>query len=316
MKILLVAGHALGGDPGAVYGNLKENWENVQITDKVYDILKRHGVDVLKDSHTNDMYDSLKWVNSHVGKLDDGFVIDIHKNSHTSAATGVETWIMHNSDNKTISFANKVQWHLANETGLRNRGVKNKNFYVITYAKCRGVLVECGFINHDPTDDDWDSKYALGIARGVLEYLGIPYSVPTPPAPVDPPKPKVNWVDMGHPRTLLAAKDLRIYRLPELTVVGDTIVAGKPIEFAQECEFGGVAYLRTRYSTEKGLDNGIRLDELKELPPTPTEPPKTDDPEPVVPDDEVPDYAKENHAMLKWLVGLVKSLLDWIKGVK
>lgn len=93
----------------------------------------------------------------------------------------------------------------------------------------------------------------------------------------------------------------------------------------------GAKYYMTGYSYNNGnirATNGFNINDAKDyVPPVtppkpPVEPPKPEpEPEPI-PEPETPtepstpDYDKENNTMLKWLVELVKSLLDWIKGVR
>lgn len=172
-KVFIIAGHDIDGDSGAVYGSYRENEETVQIAERLNRILKDYDIEVFVDPYTNDMADSVRFVNNRCSGLDDGIAIDIHKNSAGVVAHGFETWIMRNSDDKTVRLANLIQNESIKATDLVNRGVKNENWYVITNVKCRGVLIEAGFINGDPNSDEYDEKYAQGIANGVLAFFGI-----------------------------------------------------------------------------------------------------------------------------------------------
>lgn len=134
------------------------------------------------------------------------------------------------------------------------------------------------------------------------------------------------WVKMDNPREMIAKCEAIIFDIPSLRVIG-SIAMGAVTPFQEKTVFGGRTYLRSRWSVEHGKNNGVLIDDLDEKPVAKPEPPvepevpiepelpeePKPEPEPVP---EVPDYAKENNTMLKWLVELVKSLLDWIRGVR
>lgn len=261
-KVFIVAGHDIDGDPGATYGQFREAQETVQISNKLVEILKQYPIDIIVDPYTNDMFESVNFVNARCAGIDDGVVIDIHKNSFSAPAYGLETWIMRDSDNETIALGTAIQEESINTTNLVNRGVKNENWYVITNAKCRGALVECGFINADPNSDDYDYKYALGIARGLLRFFGIPFELSKP---VVVPEPKKDLVaidivnklvitnketslwDLGF-SSFVNAKSIKVF--PKGTVLEVSALVDHPL--------GGRYYL-TEYSFSKGIMNGINI---------------------------------------------------------
>lgn len=261
-KVFIVAGHDIDGDPGATYGQLREAQETVQIAYQLIAILKQYPIDVIVDPYTNDMFESVNFVNARCAGIDDGVVIDIHKNSFSAPAYGLETWIMRDSDNETIALGTAIQEESINTTNLVNRGVKNENWYVITNAKCRGALVECGFINADPNSDDYDYKYALGIARGLLRFFGIPFDLPKPvvvPEPVKDLSPidivnklvitnkETSLRDLGF-SSFINAKSIKVF--PKGTVLEVSALVDHPL--------GGRYYL-TEYSFSKGIMNGINI---------------------------------------------------------
>lgn len=74
------------------------------------------------------------------------------------------------------------------------------------------------------------------------------------------------WVNMGVPRKMIAAKDLRVVNLDTMATIGDVIKKGTEIDFKTKKEWGGCLWLRSAYSTSKGLNHGINFSELAELP--------------------------------------------------
>lgn len=292
-KVFIVAGHDIDGDPGATYGAFREAQETVQISEKLAEILRQYPVEVIVDPYTNDMYESVNFINARCSGINDGIVIDVHKNSFSAPAYGLETWIMRDSDSETISLGTAIQQESINTTGLVNRGVKNENWYVITNAKCRGALVECGFINGDPNSDDYDHKYALGIARGILRFFGISFDLPKPAIEPEPKKDLspidiVNKLVVTNKETSLwdlgftsyvNAKSIKVF--PKGTVLEVSATVDHPL--------GGRYYL-TEYSYSKNIMSGINVADVveykepaKPVQPTPVEPEKPEVSTPEVP---------------------------------
>lgn len=183
-RIILAAGHG-GGDSGAAAQGTTEYVENIQITDKVaYYLRQAGGIEVHVVPHTLNLGPSIDWVNARWKGLTDGIAIEIHKNS--GGGTGSEVWTPSYPDATAKEFSQKIADELAKATGLPNRGVKfaQNNRWgrlgwcddVLMYA----CLVEAGFIDVDPVNDDFDSKYARGIANGILAYFKTGSSVPAP----------------------------------------------------------------------------------------------------------------------------------------
>ena len=261
-KVFIVAGHDIDGDPGATYGQLREAQETVQIAYQLNSILKQYPIEVIVDQYTNDMFESVNFVNSQCSGIDDGVVIDIHKNSFSAPAYGLETWIMRDSDNETISLGTCIQEESINTTNLVNRGVKNENWYVITNAKCRGALVECGFINADPNGDDYDYKYALGIARGLLRFFGIPFELPKPVV-VPEPKKDLSPIDIVN-KLVITNKETSLWDLGFSSFVNAQSIKVFPkgtvleVSALVDHPLGGRYYL-TEYSFSKDIMNGINI---------------------------------------------------------
>jgi hypothetical protein len=189
-RVILAAGHG-GGDNGAVGQGTTEANETIQITDKVAAALRDKGVDVVVVPHALNLGATIDWINARFKGLEDGIAIEIHKNS--GGGTGSEVWAPSYPDATSKANAQKIADALASATGLRNRGVKeaqNNRWGRLgftddthTYA----LLVEAGFIDVDSNDDNADSKFAQGIAQGVLNIFGggaaNPTPVPSTPAP-------------------------------------------------------------------------------------------------------------------------------------
>lgn len=184
--VILVAGHS-PADPGALGQGKKEADETVQIVDRIHQLLLPHpNVFVEVVPHNLDYVDSTNWINSRYKNLDDGVIVEVHKNS-TAGATGVETFSGLNPDATTTRLGTTINNELARVSGLRNRGFKQAALYLVTNTNQRAVLVEAGFMQADPLDDAADAKYATGIANGICDFFGEARpAVVVAPAPINP----------------------------------------------------------------------------------------------------------------------------------
>ena len=60
--------------------------------------------------------------------------------------------------------------------GVKGRGPRTANYYVLRNALCPAILVETVFITHpveglELTEPDYQARVAAGIAWGVMQYL-------------------------------------------------------------------------------------------------------------------------------------------------
>lgn len=81
-----------------------------------------------------------------------------------------------------------------------------------------------------------------------------------------PPKPSIKWIPMDVPRKLIANADLRIIDVSTGKTVGDVIRKDTVIDFQTKAVVNGVQYVRSVYSTSKGLNHGIDFAKLREVP--------------------------------------------------
>lgn len=295
--VILVAGHDIDGDPGAIGQGTQENIETVQIVDRVHALLAPHpNIVVVTVPHNLDYVDSTNWINKAYKNLDDGVIVEVHKNSAAGSATGIETFTGLGPDALTTKLATKVNDAQVASTGLRNRGVKQGNFYLITMSNQRAVLTESGFIKDDGVNDEWDAKYANGIANGICDFFGearpkvnvpLPAPVPTPP-----------------PAPLPAAPKPVLYHV---------IVDGKQVGAYSNI---GNAYNKWNITGRKGIiRDGAGADITNAVATQFTPAPVV--PEPVVvpvPEVKPPvidiDYAKENNGLLKTIMAKFEKLLS------
>lgn len=179
-KIFIHEGHG-GMDPGAVGPTgLKEKDVTLKVAKKVEQILKTHNQEVIL-ARGKDI--SLKSYNAanEANRLKVDYVVSIHCNSARNPnATGTETYA-YSTTSEGSKLAQKVQKNLVNQIKLPNRGVKyNNQFAIIRKPYAPAILVEIAFINNPREesllrDESFLDKAALGIAKGLLEHIGVKY---------------------------------------------------------------------------------------------------------------------------------------------
>ncbi|MDZ5471909.1 N-acetylmuramoyl-L-alanine amidase [Bacillus sp. 31A1R] len=171
---VLDAGHG-GKDPGAMGKITNEKTLNLNTTFEIEKLLKKAGAAVVL-TRTNDTYLTLdqRVTISHNIKPD--AFISVHYNAATKTSSGVMTFYY--SKAKDLQLANAIQKKLAEETSLKNQGVRYGNFHVTRENKYPSVLLELGFISN-PTEEkliatkSYQQKAALGVYKGILDHFKV-----------------------------------------------------------------------------------------------------------------------------------------------
>lgn len=176
-KVLLDPGHG-GNDPGAVGNGLKEKDITLAVCLRAKYHIERHDVEVLM-SRTGDTNPTLTQRSNMANSNNVDACASIHVNSASSSlARGVETYTYGKGKNE-IALANKVHYAILNRALYSvNRGIKQENFHMVRETKMAAILLEMGFISNDGDANLMNSnieEFAIAIAQGILEYLGIEY---------------------------------------------------------------------------------------------------------------------------------------------
>ena len=182
VKIALDAGHGLKTSGKQTPDGIKEWTLNDKVRDKVVAILKDYDVTII---HTdNDEGDVDETLGSRLEKYKafkpDAFV-SIHHNANTGRwnnATGVEIYTDNNPTTADLKLADCIYGRLVAYTGLKGRGIKKLNFYVINQNTIPAVLVEGGFMDGMSDykyiiTEAGQKAYAKAVAEGLIEFLNL-----------------------------------------------------------------------------------------------------------------------------------------------
>ena len=187
-KIGLDAGHGLYTAGKQTPDGIKEWSINDKVRDKVVALLKDYDVEIIHtDNDEGNTDESLasrlnKYLNAGVACF-----VSIHHNAFTgswNSATGVEVYTDRNPIDADVRLANCIYNRLVANTGLKGRGIKKENWYVINQNRIPAVLVEGGFMDGTNdykyiTSDEGQTAYAKAVAEGLIEFLGLTKQSPT-----------------------------------------------------------------------------------------------------------------------------------------
>jgi N-acetylmuramoyl-L-alanine amidase len=172
--IVIDPGHG-GKDPGAIgIGGLQEKDVVLPISRYVSDILAKKGVRV-KILRERDRFITLSGRTEIANQADANLFVSIHANAISMSrpdVNGVETYYY--SSGRWLAAA--IQQSMLRNLNMRDRGVRQANFYVLRNSAMPAVLVETGFVTGREdaprlADDQFRREMAAAIAEGILKYV-------------------------------------------------------------------------------------------------------------------------------------------------
>lgn len=194
VKIGLDAGHGLKTKGKETPNGVKEFTLNDKVCDKVTSILKDYECEIIRTDNNEGYTDETlsSRLARYKSKKVDAFV-SIHHNAFGNTwnnATGVEVYVDKKATSKDMKLAQSVYDRLIKYTGLKGRGIKKENFYVINQNTIPAILVEGEFMtnkaNHKYiTSDSGQTAYAKAVAEGLIEFLKLKKKPLTPKKSLD-----------------------------------------------------------------------------------------------------------------------------------
>lgn len=186
--VIVDAGHG-GQDGGAVAGGLIEKNLSLTLARQLRDQLHELGLRV-KMTRDRDVFIELEQRSQIAKQARATLFVSLHLNtSETASVQGIETYY---AEQKSLSarrihsgshgpnasewLARSVQLQACLGSKAEDRGIKAKNYAVVTHTPCPAVLVECGFLTH--VDEvaklkrsEYQAALAQGIAKGVIDFI-------------------------------------------------------------------------------------------------------------------------------------------------
>lgn len=172
--VYIDAGHG-GEDSGAVGNGLFEKDINLAVSEHVTDKLKGEGANPVA-SRSDDHFLTLEERVAKASANQADLFVSIHVNSGVASASGTETYFQSDYEGENSRrLASDIQSQLVSSLQTRDRGVKESDFYVITYSQMPSVLAELGFITNSSDADklgseEYQQKAADAIVNGIDSY--------------------------------------------------------------------------------------------------------------------------------------------------
>jgi len=174
-KIVAVdPGHG-GSDPGAIGASgLREKEINLAVALELAGLLEEAGVKVVMTRSGDHSVRNARRVEIANEAGADVF-ISIHANAFSSPeSNGTETYYCSENDHSSASkyLAEQVQREMVSALGLRDRGVKQRSFYVLKNTEMPAALVELGFLTNATEEKLLEKKEThVKAARALFEGL-------------------------------------------------------------------------------------------------------------------------------------------------
>lgn len=182
VKIAIDCGHGLKTPGKQTPDGIKEWTLNDKVRDKAVSMLKDYDCEIIfTDNNEGNVDESLSSRLNKYKSAGASAFVSIHHNAYTGKwgnATGVEVYTDRKPTAKDKELANAIYNRLVKYTGLKGRGVKQANFYVINQNTIPAVLVEGGFMDgiNDYkviTSESGQEAYAKAVAEGLVEFLNL-----------------------------------------------------------------------------------------------------------------------------------------------
>lgn len=193
--VIVDAGHG-GHDGGAVAGGAVEKDLALTLAQQLRDCLIAEGLRV-KMTRDGDTFLPLEERAAVANEAQANAFVSIHLNTSSAPeVSGIETYY---TERKSLSaqralqarwqltassvkdqrgrwLAETLQRHVCQTTQAENRGVKERNYAVVTHTQIPAVLVECGFLTHPGEaarlkSSDYQKQLVQGLTQGIREFV-------------------------------------------------------------------------------------------------------------------------------------------------
>jgi N-acetylmuramoyl-L-alanine amidase len=195
--IFIEAGHGVGPtglqDVGAAANGTTERNEVVEIAREtvgkiaLQDPLKNVSIFPIGIDQAMKLTDKIAQINKICNErgynASNALLVSVHINSAgDTSASGIEAWYYGN-DATSKKFGETIANQVAHETAIKVRPAQSEfvnrhgQLGIIHDTKPLATLIECGFITNTGDvsilkDQKLDDKYAIGIVKGILEFVG------------------------------------------------------------------------------------------------------------------------------------------------
>jgi N-acetylmuramoyl-L-alanine amidase len=189
MKIMLDAGHGYSTPGKRSFDGMREYEFTRKVASFARDFLAAYQNVTVYFAHSDERDVPLQERTDAANRLNVNAYVSIHGNAYGTTwndANGIETYVYITKPKEAFELAQKIQKHLVEMTGLRDRGVKTADFHVLRETNMTAVLTECGFYTNKHEEalmktEAFQRTCAEAIVTGIAEqYHLVKKPAPTP----------------------------------------------------------------------------------------------------------------------------------------
>jgi N-acetylmuramoyl-L-alanine amidase len=174
--IVVDAGHG-GTDPGTMKEKTYEKNIVLSVAKKLKQKLESAGAKVIM-TRESDVYKTLEERVQIAKNNYAELFVSIHVNSASPSASGTEIYYdtsKNPNGYESYLLAKAIQQQIVSNASMKDRGVKDYNFYVVRNNNVPSVLIELGFITNNSdyqklTSDYYQNIFAQSIYNGIVQY--------------------------------------------------------------------------------------------------------------------------------------------------
>jgi len=176
--IVIDPGHG-GEDPGAVSGPYREKSFNLQVAGAVAGYINERYTASVHLTRISDITAGLAERAGYANELKANLFVSLHTNA--GGGTGFESYVYTGAGGGTRVYRDRLHDYVAGfcaSHGIRDRGKKEANFFVLRETNMSAVLLENLFIDNNNdltflTKPDFTQRLGKSIGEGIAQTLGL-----------------------------------------------------------------------------------------------------------------------------------------------
>jgi N-acetylmuramoyl-L-alanine amidase len=189
VKIMIDAGHGFSTAGKRSPDGMREYEFTRKVAAFAKELLLDYKNVIVYFAHSDDRDVPLQERTDEANRLNLDAYVSIHGNAYGTTwndANGIETYVYPTKPKEAYELAQKIQKHLIQLTGLKDRGVKTADFHVLRETHMTAVLTECGFYTnkHEKAlmvTEPYQKTCAKAIVEGIVEQYHLEKKPTTTP---------------------------------------------------------------------------------------------------------------------------------------
>lgn len=295
-------------------GTLREYEFNRNVGHRIKKYLESTGKFTVVLTCTSDADKTLEERCTILNKANVDIVVSIHANAWGTTFNSASGWEIYayKTGSKGEQLAKAIMSASIPYLGIKNRGLKTANFYILKRTKAPAVLIEHGFYTNKTEcellkSDAFREKCAIADTKGILNYFRVSAEIPPKEKPSTPnPTPKTIAIDYEKEVIRIFVDGIKAIALTGYT---------KCVNHAKQNYKGKHVVLECAKDGKKWDLGILPMPKVEQPKPTPIPQPKpVEPPKPIekTEDELIDEFTKKNTNII---VQLIKDFIQLIKNI-